>query len=165
MKYQAIPNFLEEKDFLKIKKVLTGQDFPWMYRPTCSYENKKDGCCFTHCFYNEGEPKSSFNKDLSVLYEKLKLVGLQQSRANLMLKDDDNKEGYFHCDFPYKENMFTAIYYITSNDGYTLLGNESREKQFCEENKIVIFPVDLLHTHVRQTNNSQRIVININYFV
>ena len=165
MKYQAIKNFLDEKDFYKIKKVLTSQEFPWMYRPTCSYENKKDGCCFTHCFYNEGESKSSFNKELAPLYKKLKVVGIKQSRANLLLKDNDHKQGFFHGDFDYKENLFTAIFYITSNDGYTLLGNEDKAKELCEENKIVIFPVDLLHTHVRQTDDSQRIVININYFV
>jgi hypothetical protein len=165
MKYQAIKNFLEEKEFLKIKNTLTSEEFPWMYRKTCTRTDKKDGCCFTHCFYNKGESKSSFNKELNILYKQLKIVGLTQSRANLLLKDKDNMKGYFHCDYPFKENMFTAIFYITSNDGYTLLGKDEQKKEFCEENKIVIFPVNLLHTHVRQTDDSQRIVININYYI
>lgn len=164
MKYQIIQNFLEEEHFKKIKKTLTGLDFPWMYRPTCNLLDKKDGCCFTHCFYSNGESKSSFNKELDILYKKLTVLGIKESRANLLLKDKDNMKGYFHTDYPFKENMFTAIFYITSNNGYTLLGEEQK-KEFCEENKIVIFPVNLLHTHVRQTDDSQRIVININYYI
>jgi hypothetical protein len=165
MKYQIIQNFLEEEHFKKIKKTLTGLDFPWMYRPTCNLLDKKDGCCFTHCFYSDDESKSSFNKELNILYKKLQVVGIKQSRATLLLKDRDNMRGYFHSDFSFKENMFTAIFYITSNNGYTLLGEKEQNKDNCQENKVVIFPVNFLHTYVRQTDDSQRIVIKVNYFV
>ncbi len=64
MEYQIIDNFLDKKLFNKIKNNLTSTTFPWRYRPSASYEGGSDGVCFTHCFYNNNESKSSFNKEL-----------------------------------------------------------------------------------------------------
>lgn len=165
MEYQIIDNFLDKKIFNKIKNNLTSTTFPWMYRPSVSYEGGLDGVCFTHCFYNNNESKSSFNKELLPVYEKLQVRSLKQSRANLMLKDSENPVSDFHCDYDFKENLFTGILQVTSNNGYTLLGKHTLKKVTCTENRMIIFPVDYLHAAGRQTDNSQRIVLNINFYV
>ena len=165
MEYQIIDDFLDQEFFNKIKNNLINKDFPWMYRSSCSYEGGKDGICFTHCFYNNNESKSSFNKELAPLYKKLKARSLKQSRANLILKDPEHPQGDFHCDYDFKENLFTAILHVTNNNGYTLLGRHSQKKVKCKENTMIIFPVDYLHASGRQTDDSQRIVLNINYYV
>ena len=41
---------------------------------------------------------------------------------------------------------------------------ENNEKVMCEENKIVLFNSQNKHAAVNQTDEKQRIVININYF-
>jgi hypothetical protein len=57
----------------------------------------------------------------------------------------------------------TAIYYVNTNNGYTLIDSKKRIKVGCEANKILIFNSNIEHAMVSQTDTSRRVVINLNY--
>ena len=59
-------------------------------------------------------------------------------------------------------NKDDIIYYVNSNNGYTLF-KASKKKVESVENRLVIFPTNLEHCGVSCTDNKQRIVINFNY--
>ena len=57
-------------------------------------------------------------------------------------------------------NRFTAIYYVNSNDGYTV--TQSGERIKSEENTAFVFNSHLYHGSCNATND-RRIVINFNF--
>ena len=71
------------------------------------------------------------------------------------------------CNWFYKQHMTynlnstTAIYYLTTCNGYTLIDGK---KIKSVENQIVIFDSNIKHQMVSQTDTPERIVINLNYF-
>ena len=56
----------------------------------------------------------------------------------------------------------TAIFYINSNDGYTLFEDGTKVESVA--NRVVTFPANLKHTGTSCTDKTCRIVINFNYF-
>ena len=48
---KVIDNFLDEKDFGRIKSMLNGSLFPWYYSPTVVAQNKDNQFQFCHMFY------------------------------------------------------------------------------------------------------------------
>jgi hypothetical protein len=49
---EIIDNFLKEKDFEAIEKVILSEDFAWYYNDSVSYENDGKDFYFTHMVYN-----------------------------------------------------------------------------------------------------------------
>ena len=75
----------------------------------------------------------------------------------------DRWKRYKHCDSetnPHKKN--SAVYYLNTSDGYNLF--EDGPKVNSVENRIVIFDSNMRHTGTSCTNESGRLVMNINYF-
>ena len=68
-----------------------------------------------------------------------------------------------HADVnPNVKNCKVAIYYVNTNNGYTLFKNN--KKVMSEKNKLVIFDANTEHASTTCTNQDYRIVINFNYF-
>ena len=68
-----------------------------------------------------------------------------------------------HCDIDSEEST-TAIFYVNTNNGFTLLKTKEGEvKSKSEENKLILFNSQTLHQSVRQTDTNQRITINFNF--
>ncbi len=108
-------------------------------------------------------PQSIFFEDLIVpVLKKLNAVAISEVRANLILKEDNSYQSEFHVDRPYE--CKTAILYINTCNGYTLLHKDKKIKINSEENKILIFNSQISHAGVSQTDVDRRIVINFNYF-
>ena len=57
--------------------------------------------------------------------------------------------------------MTTGIYYVNTNDGYTVF--EDGTKIDSVANRICIFPYYLKHSGTTCTNANRRIALNINY--
>ena len=68
---------------------------------------------------------------------------------------------HFHCDRKY--DCTTAILYMNTNNGYTLLGEKEKIKIKSEENTMLIFNSQIKHCAVSQTDTERRVVINFNY--
>ena len=93
-------------------------------------------------------------------------------KANLGTKDSEHMIGGWHCDLhwpeegdtriPYDDTL-TAILYMNTNNGYTLL--ETGYKVESVENRLVIFPNNVLHTGISQTDTNVRVLINFDFWL
>jgi hypothetical protein len=87
-------------------------------------------------------------------------------KANLITSTEELKifDWAFHNDIPIEktEGVTTAIYYVNSNDGYTLFDDGTKVDSVS--NRFVKFPASLKHTGTTCTNTNRRVLINFNYY-
>ena len=82
-------------------------------------------------------------------------------KANLNPRRCDHDQlGAFHQDFAI-ENATTAIFYLNTNNGWTQF--EDGTKVESVENRLVTFPATTHHVGFSCTDESVRIVLNLNY--
>jgi hypothetical protein len=163
MNYEIIENFLEQEQFLHIQEQLmsTKYDIPWYFRGNM-VDNMIDNFYFRHVIYGDHIPFStSFDTIAKPILKKLNCISPLQIRVNLVLAQEKPFQSAFHVDKNFK--CKTAIYYVNTNNGYTLLDIEKQIKVPCEANKILIFDSNIEHAMVSQTDTPRRIVVNLNY--
>ncbi len=165
MDLKIIDNFLGPEEFRQVKSLFESNYFPWYkgkvlddYEINCSVE---DNLQFAHIFYQDHLPRGEYIDILPWFLEKLSVRALIKAKANLNLKTNHIIEHGFHTDFD-NDDSHTAVYYVNTNDGYTLFENGTKVESV--ENRIAIFKVNESHTGTSCTNASCRIVINFNYF-
>ena len=167
LNYKIIDNFLEKEDFYKFQKeIFNTHNVPWFYRNsqiTESINDIDDVGYFSLSFFNNYSNKfNEFNYFLYKIYEKLNCQALIESRANLIIKQKENKKLYFHTDNKFK--CKTAIFYMNTNNGATILDIDERIKIDSIENRMFIFDSQIDHCALIQSDTKRRILININYF-
>lgn len=157
----VIKNLLE-LDFLnKLKETIFGSNFNWFFNPNMT--ESKDGYFFSHLLFKDFQIHSNFYIEFVLpILKKLQFVSLQEARINLMVKKEKLYQSDFHIDKPYP--CKTAILYLNSCNGYTILDKKEQIKIECEENKAIIFDSQIEHSAVSQTDCERRIVINFNGF-
>lgn len=99
---------------------------------------------------------------LQPLIDKAGMTSIARIKANCMLQTPELmvfKNG-FHTDFP--KDLMTGIYYINTNDGYTLFEDGTKVESVA--NRFVKFPATMMHTGTSCTDDYRRIVINFNYY-
>lgn len=155
-------NFLDKKDFTKIKELMLSFDFPW-YLNAVVYETDKD-FQFTHIFYNNNI-NSNYFEILSPIIDKIKPFCLLRIKANLLTKTNKIIEHNMHIDYKSDTNkkITTGILYINTNNGYTKFNKGKIINSV--ENKFVTFNSNELHTGTTCTDENYRIVINFNYII
>ena len=157
-------NFLEDKDFYTLADVMFGPHFPWFFQPQKVSDNEAlsyKSCQHTHMFYDDNKINSNFYDVIDPLLDNLDIRSLIRVKANMTIGDPDPIESGMHVDFPYEDSK-TAVFYLNSNNGYTLF--ENGEKIPSEQNSIAIFNSQLKHCGITCSDEQIRIVININYF-
>jgi hypothetical protein len=160
LKYKSVNNFLNKNEFENLKNILISEETPWFWTNNMT---KNDNYFFNHCFYNHGFPQSSLFKEfISPILKKLECKAVIEVRANLMLKKEVSYNSNFHCDRPF--NCQTAILYINTNNGFTILDEKEKIKIECIENRMLVFDSQISHAAFSQTDTDRRIVINFNYF-
>ena len=157
--YKIINNFLEKNLFKKIQTILFSEEINWFFK---EHMTINDNYFFCHNFYNNNMPYSPFYNDIVPIFKKLNVKSIISARANLVLKKEQSFKSTFHVDKPYKCN--TAILYMNTCNGYTLLDSNQNIKIESNENKMLIFESQINHASVSQTDIDRRIVINFNYF-
>ena len=158
----VIKNFLKEEEFRKIKDIMLSPEFPWYYLD--SVVNPGDGYYqFIHHFYKDCAPTKSCHI-LNSLVNLIEPVSIVRIKANLTTNSPKLVEHGYHTDYNNftSPNLKTAIFYINNNDGYTKF--KTGETIQSEENKIIIFDADKIHTRTNCTDKKCRIVINLNFF-
>ena len=159
---QIIDNFLDDNEYqilddLMLAKTPRTENFKWSFCEQTALDG--DGYCqFVHLFWWNYQSESDYQPD--VLYDKLNYCELVRCKANLQLKDTKKIVPPFHVDVD--EDCKTAIFYMNSNDGYTLFENGDTIESV--KNRVVIFPSQYMHTGVNTTDSKYRMVINVNYF-
>jgi len=160
LNYKTINNFLDNTLFSDFKKLLMSENINWFWK---DHMTNNDNYFFNHCFYNKDEIKSDFFEPFIVpILKKLNCKKILQVRANLLLKKEKSFKSNFHKDYDF--NCNTAILYINTCNGYTILDKLKQIKIDSEENKMLIFNSQIEHAGVSQTDCERRIVINFNYF-
>jgi len=162
-KIKIIDNFLSKKEHKDIEKTITGFFFPWFYNDTIVYEDDpKNWFQFTHLFYNcYDDRKSNAFHLIEPIIKKIDPLVLLKVKANLQPLTKKIEEHSFHTDFENEEKVTTAIYYVNTNDGYTLF--KTGEKVISVANRFTEFNNTQLHTGTTCTNTKVRLVINFNY--
>mgnify|MGYP003111724883 FL=1 len=153
---KTIKNFLNKKDFVNLQQFLLG-NCNWFYKRHMTWN---DAPFLNHCFYNLHTIQSDHYNLVLPLVKKLDMKAIIQIRANLTLAKEKAYKSDLHTDVNDLDS-FTAIYYLTTCNGYTLIGDQ---KIKSIENQIVIFNSSIQHRMVSQTDTPERIVINLNYF-
>ena len=161
MEVEVIDNFLNKNEFNKIQSCMTSNYFPWFYCDHVSYENDKDKFYFTHNFYKDSKPQSSYFSMLDNLLKKLEIKSLIRVKGNLHIRSNKIKYNNFHTDYLFKHKG--CILYINDNNGFTYF-KESDKKVKPKENRVVLFDPSIEHKSSRCSDSKTRVNININYF-
>ena len=162
---KVIDNFLNKKEFKKIKLMLLDSSFPWYMDKVLLKEDglttkEKYNFQFTHNFYENNLVQSNYFNLLKPLIDKINCLSIVRIKANLLTKTDVNIDYGFHTDFN-DDKVTTGILYINTNDGYTKFKDGALEKS--KENKYIEFNSKLLHSGSSCTNKNVRVVLNLNY--
>lgn len=160
-------NFLPQDEFNKLVELITDNEFDWYLSekvtvdidsPISGLENSTGHKQFTHTFCNH-LTKSRFMDRLSYLFNAIGAKKIYRAKVNLAINSGRHEVGGWHYDSESIENARIAVLYLNTNNGYTILGDGS--KVGSEENKLVVFSNDILHTGVSQTDTNERYLINI----
>jgi hypothetical protein len=158
MKYEIIDNFLPTEEFIKIKNLMLGSDFPWYYNNGVSHE--QDSFYFTHKFFDNHCIASGQFDLLYPVFKKLNLKFLMRVKGNFYPKTLEIKEHGKHVDYKFSHNGF--ILYINTNNGFTRLKDGSKIESY--ENRGLLFDASIEHNSSTCTDQNGRININFNYF-
>ena len=175
---EIIDNFLDDSDFLPLRELMEGVEFPWYFTnySTLESELKKDihDYQLTHVFYMLDDEAGYLvaNSDncfiLNPILKKLDCLHLMRCKANLRTiykGEQENYPHYYHTDIHYPHwqiPTLTAIFYLNTNNGYTLL-KDTGQKVKCVANRLLKFDSIMKHAAVDCTDSQRRIVINFNY--
>lgn len=160
-KMKIIDNFLDQKTYIDLAKVIMEARFPWNFVNGKS-EIRDGDFQFTHLFVDDGgKITSPYYKILFPLLKKLDPEKIYRIKANLTTKKETNHKSLMHIDTN-QEKIKTAVYYCNSNNGSTLFQNGKRIDS--KANRIVIFDGHQKHCGVDCTDENVRVVINFNYF-
>ena len=158
-KIKIINNFLDLETHKKIKKILTGSDFPFYFQNGVASEDDNSDFYFNHNFFqNEKQTSSYFNEIMLPILYKIKFQTLIRAKCNLFTKKEKHIPNGFHTDFV--EQHTTLLYSVNTNNGYTMF--KSGEKIYSKENTLIIFDGLLQHCSVAQTDEKIRVNINVN---
>lgn len=164
---KIIDNLLSPYDFNELKRNILQNYFPWqlslgvvdgenpVFDPKYNYQ-------FYHTFYDQPITISREFDYLHPIFNAVKPQVLIRAKLNLTPNTPENIEYGFHTDLPepLSKNAMTAVYYLNTNNGYTIVGDQ---KVDTIENRLVVFPADTPHTGATCTDESYRIVLNLNY--
>ena len=190
-KARIYDNCLPSDDFKLLKEIILSPDFSWNYNSNVVSEKytgtmpavvedyvDDDMFQFTHLFYVSSPGTSgpyapnTLADSFVPIFRVLNAREWLRIKANLGTKDPEHMVGGWHCDLhwpkeggiriPYDDTL-TAVLYMNTNNGYTLL--ETGHKVESVENRLVIFPNNVLHTGISQTDTNTRVLINFNFWM
>ena len=156
---EIIDNFLPEEEFNSIQSFMMGGEFRWFY--VHGRTTSDDGSFhMTHIFYQpQVGPNSEHINIWNTFMNKVESKKCERIKANLTFKTPTIESADYHMDY---EDRTTAIFYITTNNGYTEFENGVRVKSVA--NRVCIFDSNLKHRGTTHTEgDQQRIVVNFNY--
>ena len=174
MKGKIVPQDLEKKKY--DDQLMDYQPIQWTFIYPQVYEDyipSKDkesinslyNWNLSHTFYIKGHTSPSIGI-IKPLIDKIDLLGLYRIKANLTIKHPTEQYVMpFHVDReppPKNVTMFTSIFYMNTNNGFTELEDGTRID--AVENRLLTFPADTYHAGSYCTDEFARIVINLNYF-
>ena len=162
--YKVIDNYLHKQDADFIATSMMGQEFPWYYN-----DGHTEYPQLVHLFWIPSEGierfgatsiQASYFDILTPLLRKLQPLAIIRIKANCNWRVDNAIARPFHVDFE-SIQCKTAIYYVNTNDGYTLLKDGTKINSVA--NRLLIMDSDVEHAAVPSTDTERRVLINLNY--
>ena len=162
-------NLLGDIHLTQLDRLIDSPNFEWYLQKEQVMETA-DGCLLSHLIYEENVPRSAaFGPITEIFQDYLKYLSLCRITVNLLLKQKNPSISSFHTDFvkagepdeKTKSKITTAIFYLNTNNGYTEF--ESGDRIDCVRNRLVMFPTNILHRAIGQTDVNYRIVLNFNF--
>jgi hypothetical protein len=151
----VVDNFINKNELKEIKKEMLHGDFNWFYcQKSVDYDTKPQPM-FEHSFLKNNIKSYKFN-----LVENLLKKIVEKRKSNLYLKQNKKSSHTKHTDLKNVEKYETAIFYLTTTNGSTSIGNKKIKDK---ENRIVFFDGKTEHNANIQTDKTERLIININY--
>ncbi len=166
--------------FKEMQKIILSEKFFWQYAseivnkenrmksPIDGYDAADDMVQFEHLFYLTTE-YLMWSNATSVIFPILNILmhkAWLKVKANLGLKTPKHLVGGWHYDIGTNVQAFdgaiTAQLYMNTNNGYTLM--ETGDKVESVENRLILFPCNIMHTNVSQTDTKIRVLLNFNFF-
>ena len=167
---EIIDDYLPEREFNLIHDYFTGlmdkgdnaNSCTWTFFPGCSMLGDDDNWFhFTQLIFASHTILSPSFDLIRPIIRRENMSAIARIKANCMIKTEQLKvfTNGFHCDF--MGHLTTGIYYINTNDGYTLFEDGTK----CESvaNRFCRFPCETKHTATTCTTTDRRLLINFNY--
>ena len=155
--------------FLDNKMGYKGETVPWYWSD--GVVTQGDGLVqfFNMCYAKDMVLNHVMYEVLMPIIDIIKPMALHRIKANLTLNDKiqplDPKE-MLHVDSVYchdSDKMTTGIYYVNSNNGYTLFEDGTKVESVA--NRFVAFTCNINHGGIPCSDDTmRRIVINFNWF-
>ena len=163
--YKIIDNALSEADFWSIREKMQSNWFPWFYEPEVALPNKEVKTStphfyLAHMFYQNYTASSQHFNMMYPILDKIGANAIIRIKGNLYQATPEIVVHGQHTDFDFTHKG--ALYYINSNDGYTLLQDGTKIESV--ENRLLLFDSSTPHSSTTCTNANSRMNININYF-
>jgi len=161
MDSKTIPNFLKEKDFAPLQKIMMSTHFPWFHKPkvNLSAEESDLNSYFTHSFFIDNNINSAHFNILAPLIKAIEAKALIRVVGNLHYKTDKMIIHPFHTDYPFKHKG--CLLYINNNNGPTYFKDKIVE---AKANRVVLFDPSVPHASSLCDNRKRRVTVNFNYF-
>ena len=163
---KVIDNFLPQETFKTLQSFLLSNHIPWYYNDSIAGLNDDlDNYQLVYNFFDIKQPfkeacPCKYSNSLNPLLSKLSPKYILRIKANLRPRTSHMQYcGNFHTDM--QLNQKTAIFYINSNNGYTLFDDDSRV--YSQENRLCLFNGHIAHAGASCTDQRRRVVLNINY--
>ncbi len=162
-------NFLSKASFKKISKIVMSDTFPWYFAKQATIEKTTHGkdSFFCHSLsYKQDINSTFFNDIIEPFRKKLKFTKVLRAKMNLNYNQGKPIKSNYHSDFVEFEKLnkkyTTVIFYFNTCNGYTEF-KDHNIKINSEENRVVMFPGELQHRTVTQTNENRRVLLNLNF--
>ena len=162
---KIIDNFLSDSDFDFVQKFFLSTDLPWFWSNGISgKEQGLDHFQFVYKFFDTKNPFQNcqavkYSNFLQPILNKISPDHLLRIKANLRPRTSSHIISEWHTDM--KLNQKTAIFYLNTNNGYTLFKDDS--KVYSLANRLCLFNGHTEHAGTSCTNAKRRVVLNINY--
>ena len=157
---KVVDNFLDKEEFKNIKDIICGSGFPFYFNDSITDDNDPLGYYyFTHVFFNNNAPGSSFFSLWENFLKKIDCKSLIRIKGSMYMNINKKRKNRPHTDFNFPHKG--CLFYINTNNGETHFGNK---KVMPKENRAVFFDPHELHSSSLCTDQDRRIVINFNYF-
>ena len=174
----VIDGLLKPDHHAQIVEDTTGPQFPWSLSLGRVHPDDKDPY-FVHKAKTPTQYIPKDKGDYEVLressswvydyiYNFVEPLGIHQCvrmQFNCNLSASKVVPDEWHTDFNYeysKDNMLTALYYVTDSDGPTNFQGVGAVE--AKANRAVVFPTRQIHAGSSHTTDDPRIVINFNYY-
>ena len=154
---EIIDNYLPQDTFNTLQEHLLSHRFPWFYRDGIIQSNPIYSQ-FVHVF-KDGSPYWNY---LIPLLNVINPKYIIRCKINCRTLTQTPEQSPYHIDQPKNTNHKIAIYYLNTNNGYTIFEHDKQQIQSIQ-NRIVIFDGHLRHAGVSTTDTKRRVVLNLNY--